>query len=83
MFFISRNVSPQNKLQAVSEYHDRRIVSYIIRVNHNNALVFDTFDAAVEANPEAHPLFHSDRGFQYTNRTFHTKLESAGMTQNM
>lgn len=70
-------------LSAILDLYDRRIVSYIIRDNNNNALVFDTFDAAVEANPEAHPLFHSDRGFQYTNRTFHTKLESAGMTQSM
>ncbi len=27
--------------------------------------------------------FHSDRGFQYTNRVFHTMLEDAGMTQSM
>ena len=32
---------------------------------------------------DAHPLFHSDRGFQYTNRTFHSKLVQAGMTQSM
>ena len=37
----------------------------------------------ITANPDAHPLFHSDRGFQYTNRTFHHKLEKAGMTQSM
>lgn len=42
-----------------------------------------TFDKAVKANPDAHPLFHSDRGFQYTNRTFHHKLQQAGMTQSM
>lgn len=63
--------------------YDRRIVSYIIRDRNNNALVFDTFDTAVKNNPDAHPLFHSDRGFQYTNRTFHTKLEAARMTQSM
>ena len=40
-------------------------------------------DAAIAANPDAHPLFHSDRGFQYTNRVFHTKLEAAGMMQSM
>ena len=34
-------------------------------------------------NPDAHPLFHSDRGFQYTSRTFHKKLLDAGMTQSM
>ena len=34
-------------------------------------------------NPNAHPLCHSDRGYQYTNRLFHNKLEKAGMTQSM
>ncbi len=70
-------------LSAILDLYDRRIVSYIINEINNNALVFDTFDAAVKANPEAQPLFHSDRGFQYTNRTFHAKLEAAGMTQSM
>lgn len=70
-------------LSAILDLYDRRIVSYVIRDSNNNALVFDTVDAAIEANPDAHPLFHSDRGFQYTNRTFHSKLETAGMTQSM
>ena len=34
-------------------------------------------------NSDAHPLLHSDRGYQYTNRTFHHKIEKAGMTQSM
>lgn len=63
--------------------YDRRIVAYRIGDSNNNPLVFDTFDDAVRDNPDAHPLFHSDRGFQYTNRTFHEKLEAAGMTQSM
>ena len=70
-------------LSAILDLYDRRIVSYVIRDNNNNALVFDTLDTAVKENPGAHPLFHSDRGFQYTNRAFHTKLEAAGMTQSM
>ena len=45
--------------------------------------MFNTFKAAVKANPDAHPLFHSDRGFQYTNRAFHQMLEDAGMMQSM
>ena len=49
------------------------------RTAENKALA----DKAVKANPDAHPLFHSDRGFQYTNRAFHHKLEQAGMTQSM
>ena len=70
-------------LSAILDLYDRRIVSYVIRDNNNNSLVFDTFDKAITNNPDAHPLCHSDRGFQYTNRIFHTKLEEAGMTQSM
>ena len=62
---------------------DRRIVSYALSEHNDNPLVFKTFDKAVQANPDAHPLLHSDRGFQYTNRTFHHKLVQAGMTQSM
>ena len=45
--------------------------------------MFDTLDAAIAANPNAHPLFHSDRGFQYTNRVFYNKLKAAKMKQSM
>ena len=55
-------------LSAILDLYDRRIVSFVIRDSNDNALVFETFDRAVAANPDAHPLFHSDRGFQYTNR---------------
>lgn len=70
-------------LSAILDLYDRRIVAYVIRDNNNNPLVFDTFDQAIANNPGAHPLCHSDRGFQYTNRVFHNKLEAAGMTQSM
>jgi transposase InsO family protein len=70
-------------LSAILDLYDRRIVSYVIGDSNNNPLVFETLDKALATNPNAHPLFHSDRGFQYTNRTFHTKLENAGMTQSM
>ena len=33
--------------------------------------------------PDAKPIFHSDRGFQYTNKVFHQKLVDAGMIQSM
>lgn len=70
-------------LSAILDLFDRRIVSFVIRNSNNNALVFDTFDAAIAENPGATPLCHSDRGFQYTNRKFHDKLKAAGMTQSM
>ena len=70
-------------LSAILDLYDRRIVSYIIRDRNDNPLVFDTLDAAIAANPNAHPLFHSDRGFQYTNRVFYNKLKAAKMKQSM
>lgn len=70
-------------LSAILDLCDRRIVSSMILDHNDNQLVFDTFDLAVEANPNAHPLFHSDRGSQYTHWLFHEKLLGAGMTQSM
>lgn len=70
-------------LSAILDLYDRRIVSYIIGDHNNNALVFDTFDMAIKENPNAQPIFHSDRGKQYTNGKFHAKLEEAGMKQSM
>ena len=70
-------------LSAILDLCDRRIVAFEISARNDNSLVFKTFDKAANANPNAHPLFHSDRGYQYTNRTFHHKLEKAGMTQSM
>lgn len=70
-------------LSAILDLYDRRIVKFVIGDSNNNALVFKTFDAAIIDNPGATPLCHSDRGFQYTSRTFHTKLEAAGMRQSM
>ena len=43
----------------------------------------DTFDEAVAQNPEAHPLLHSDRGYQYTSKMFRAKLDKANMIQSM
>ena len=70
-------------LSAILDLYDRRIVAYILRDRNDNPLVLDTLDAAIAANPDAHPLFHSDRGFQYTNRVFYNKLQKAGMQQSM
>ena len=47
-------------LSAILDLYDRRIVSYVIGDSNNNSLVFDTLDKAIETNPNAQPLFHSD-----------------------
>lgn len=70
-------------LSAIIDLYDRRIVSYVVSDRNDNALVFETFDLALQESPNANPLFHSDRGFQYTSRSFYKKLMDAGMTQSM
>ena len=70
-------------LSAILDLCDRRVVSYVVSERNDNPLVFKTFEKAVKENPDAHPFFHSDRGYQYTNRAFHHKLVKAGMTQSM
>ena len=70
-------------LSAILDLHDKSIVAYALGQSNNNQLVFDTFDRAVRANPSAHPLFHSDRGYQYTNRQFKAKLDGIHATQSM
>lgn len=51
--------------------------------NNDNKLVFNTFRSAVDANPGAHPLFHSDGGYQYTSPIFVRMLKDNGMEQSM
>lgn len=70
-------------LSAILDLKDHSIVSFAMGKCNNNQLVFDTFDLAVSKYPDARPIFHSDRGFQYTNRQFKAKLDEAGMTQSM
>lgn len=70
-------------LSAILDLYDRRIVAYKIGTSNNSQLVFDTFDEAVAQNPEAHPLLHSDRGYQYTSKMFRAKLNKANMIQSM
>lgn len=70
-------------LSAILDLGDNSIVSYVLGKSNNNKLVFDTFDLAIKDNPTAKPLFHSDRGFQYTNKNFKLKLDSISAIQSM
>ncbi len=70
-------------LSAILDLYDRSIVAWVVRKRNDNKLVFDTFEQAILANPDAKPLFHSDRGFQYTSRAFQMKLKEQGMEQSM
>jgi transposase InsO family protein len=70
-------------LSAILDRHDNSIVAYVLGHSNNNPLVFETFDKAVAANPDASPLFHSDRGFQYTSKIFKKKLDDFKAVQSM
>ncbi|EOA0040726.1 IS3 family transposase, partial [Clostridioides difficile] len=70
-------------LSAILDLGDRSIVSYVIGKSNNNNLVFETFNKAIEVYPNAKPIFHSDRGYQYTSRVFKSKLLTQGMIQSM
>ena len=70
-------------LSAILDLYDRYPVSHVISCRNDNKLVFKTFDKAILANPEAKPLFHSDRGFQYTSKVFQSKLKKQEMQQSM
>lgn len=70
-------------LSAILDLADKSIVSFEIGHSNNNDLVFKTFDIAHKKYPDAKPLFHSDRGYQYTSKKFKEKLDDANMTQSM
>ncbi|MCC2222488.1 IS3 family transposase [Anthropogastromicrobium aceti] len=70
-------------LSVILDLYDRYPVAYVISPRNDNKLVFKTFDKALATNPEAKPLFHSDRGFQYTSKVFQKKLKEHEMEQSM
>lgn len=70
-------------VSAIFDLGDKRIVAYEIGQSNNNPLVFATLDKAIEHCPDARPIFHSDRGFQYTSKIFQVKLQEQGMVQSM
>ena len=70
-------------LSVILDLYDRIPVAYVVSRRNDNKLVFDTYARAIAANPEARPLFHSDRGFQYTSKTFQKELQKQGMEQSM
>ena len=70
-------------LSAILDLRTRDIVSFSTGHHNNNDLVFETFDLALQKYPDAHPIIHSDRGYQYTSRAFKAKVDAAHMTHSM
>ncbi len=70
-------------LSVILDLYDRYPISYMVSCRNDNKLVFKTFDKAIASNPVAKPVFHSDRGFQYTSKVFQKKLKGQEMEQSM
>ena len=70
-------------LSAILDLYDLAPVSWVVSRRNDNKLVLDTFEQAIQSNPDAKPIFHSDRGFQYTSRVFQGNLQKQGMIQSM
>ncbi len=70
-------------LSAIMDLKSRDIVAYAVSRANNNDLVLSTFDSAFRRYPDARPLLHSDRGFQYTSHAFRDLLCDRGMTHSM
>ena len=70
-------------LSAILDLYDLYPVAWVVSSRNDNKLVLDTFAQAIRNNPDAKPIFHSDRGFQYTSKIFQNKLQAQGMTQSM
>ncbi|QPT47696.1 IS3 family transposase [Macrococcoides caseolyticum] len=70
-------------LSAIYDLGSKKIISYEISQRNDNPLVFKTFNKAINKHDTEGIIFHSDRGFQYTNRNFNKKIQEAKMIQSM
>ena len=70
-------------LSAILDLYDRYPVSHVISYRNDNHVVFKPFDKAIDTNPNAKPLFHSDRVFQYTSKAFQSKFKKQEMEQSI
>ena len=81
--FKIAGMSTKYYLSAIIDLYDLSIISYQISPKNDNILVFETFHKAFNQYPDAQPLVHSDRGFQYTSPSFNSILKNQGCVQSM
>ena len=70
-------------ISPVIDLCDRYPVALCVAERNDTLLTDTVMNKAHEAYPCARPLYHSDRGFQYTRAQFKTLLCDYGMTQSM
>lgn len=71
-------------LAVVLDLFSRAVVGWKLGESLHTDIVLDAFEQSrVHLRPERGSLFHSDRGCQYTSRTFRHRLEKSGLIQSM
>lgn len=70
-------------LSAIKDLYDGSIISYVVSRRNDNHLVLTTLKQACLNNPEATPLLHSDRGFQYTSKQYARLTAQYGIQRSM
>lgn len=70
-------------LSVIKDLYDGSIIAFQISQRNDTALVMDTFHQAVQANPHAMPLIHSDRGSAYTSGAYRQLTTEYGFTRSM
>lgn len=70
-------------ISPVIDLYDRYPVGFAVSERNDTLLTDKALEMAHATYPEATPLYHSDRGFQYTRSVFKNKLERYGMEQSM
>ncbi len=70
-------------ISPIIDLYDRYPVGLVVSSRNDTILTNGVLQQAITLNPTAHPLYQSDRGFQYTRKIFKAKLKDYGMTQSM
>ena len=70
-------------LSPVIDLYDDTVFHHEVSRRNDNRLAFDTIDGAHAKEPDARPILHDDRGFQYTSPIFKAKLDEYGITHSM
>lgn len=71
-------------LAIVIDLWSRRIIGWSLSRSLNREVVVDALRQALQSRPvTGSTIFHSDRGSQYSCRTFRTMLREAGLRQSM
>ena len=81
--YLQYGLGAKAYLSAIKDLYDGSIIAYEIGHTNDNPLVMKTIKKALQLNPEATPLIHSDRGSQYTSKEYRYFTTQAGITLSM